>query len=553
MNADLATRLAGIPGGPVNKLKQKDLIVLAEALGVPYKIKGPGKQSVPEIKAILKATLESAGFGFKEEFQKFITYRPGNGKTAPAKTSADKVLQDNLQSKSDEVPASGAHKKLLEGEGKSDPPPQYKRLGGGPKKEEDREVKEDEVGGDGSEDERSSQLSSVPAGTQMSDTGSPKKGPKAAPETDGLPIVVHFKGPENTDNREVWLPPSERSQISVLQAEDDSGGFTTSLKKLLPLALSHNSPIKKDGKAKLAIIGPLGGRLNLGTVDQFDDDRFPETLALIGVDQYKLRKDPAGLVCSVFWEPKNAVAATGNRELAQKPHEPHAAFDLMLMGPESKPLEIAKARETARAALEDAEEQPMVRYLRKKLNGPARKGPAINKIGDMLQRHKRLAEAMKWVKENWSNGPNKYCIPDDDDSAFKGMTFKAEHVQAAMRIRHTTANTDDKLFRYQRLRDDHTHKAEAYVEDGLHKALFDGMSIKEWDEYFDRAKVAKEAEEQKAAREEERKRKRAREEKGEKKEKDRKKKKKKHIDAEEGEDRPRAGSSRHRSDSLDGE
>lgn len=62
-------------------------------------------------------------------------------------------------------------------------------------------------------------------------------------------VGVLFQGSEP---REVWIPPSQRSQITVLKAADDSG-YYTDLKTLLPLVLDKDSPIKSI--FSLSIIG----------------------------------------------------------------------------------------------------------------------------------------------------------------------------------------------------------------------------------------------------------------------------------------------------------
>ncbi|KAJ6562728.1 hypothetical protein DFH09DRAFT_1082687 [Mycena vulgaris] len=549
--ASISERLAGIQPGPISKLTLKPLLIIAEALGITIATKGPNKKTVPEIKIILNGALRAPEFAANEEFQKFVTYTRRPGSAAPVQNSADKARNDVLQSKSDQGPATGAHKKLLDNMGKTDPPPQFKPLGGGVKKE-DKDVFD-------SDDEKSSVLSSAGTGTrnedQTSNVGTPKKDGNTfniAPETNDtdLPIIVQFKGP--TTLREVWIPPTERSQISVIKATDDSGGYSTSLKKLLPFALGHDSPVKKSGKAKLAIIGPLGGHLNLGVVDDFADGGFPENLKLVHVDQYKLAVHPAGLVCSVMWEPKTE----GNNTVSQSQLQSGA---VNLTGPESKPLEVAQERLAAKTATEDAKKAPIVGFLRTELKGPARKRPTVRIIGEMLDRHKSYSDAVVWAKAHWSDGPNKFRVPENHDSIFKGMAFKTEDIQAAVRVKHTTANSDDKLFRSERLQDDATGKAEAYVEEGKHKKVFDGMSVKGWDMYLKKAKEDKEAEERSRAREEakeqERKRKRRREgregREGETKE-ERKERKRRRRAAEEAdaEDVYGAGPSRRRGGSI---
>ncbi|KAJ6591011.1 hypothetical protein DFH09DRAFT_1358399 [Mycena vulgaris] len=75
-------------------------------------------------------------FAANEEFQKFPTYTRRPGSAGPVQNSADKARNDVLQSKSDQGPATGAHKKLLNNMDKSDPPSQFKHLGSGMKKED---------------------------------------------------------------------------------------------------------------------------------------------------------------------------------------------------------------------------------------------------------------------------------------------------------------------------------------------------------------------------------------------------------------------------------
>ncbi|KAJ7795375.1 hypothetical protein B0H13DRAFT_2393065 [Mycena leptocephala] len=247
-----------------------------------------------------------------EAYQKFIVYP--RGKHAPVKTSLDKRLEDDLLGKSDAVPASGANKKLVAAGIKTDPPPQYKPLGGGIKGS-----KQDEP--DLSEDDRSSPpttssvsgFDDVPKPSEEElvlfnpeepDDNDTRTRNGDDQDTEDLPIIIKFNG---DDPREVWLAPAQRSQISVTKTEDNTGtSYLTSLKHLLPIAIGELSPIKKDAKGKIGISGPAtGGRVNLGTVDQFTLGPLPPILDL-HINDYSLNRVPHGLLCDIFYEAARA-------------------------------------------------------------------------------------------------------------------------------------------------------------------------------------------------------------------------------------------------------
>ncbi|KAJ6580559.1 hypothetical protein DFH09DRAFT_1076808 [Mycena vulgaris] len=89
--------------------------------------------AVPDVKVILNGALSAPEFAANEEFQKFSTYTRRPGSAAHVQNSADKARNDVASRIKDQ---RQAHKKLLDNMGKSDPPPQFKHLGGGMKKED---------------------------------------------------------------------------------------------------------------------------------------------------------------------------------------------------------------------------------------------------------------------------------------------------------------------------------------------------------------------------------------------------------------------------------
>ncbi|KAJ7717883.1 hypothetical protein B0H16DRAFT_1740340 [Mycena metata] len=549
LTPELKARLAEIKGGRIGLLTREPLLVLAEALGVSFEATGKNKTNVPDLKKrVTEALLNNPSLAMAEDFQKFVFYPRGTGASAVTKNSPDKASADSAQNTADQGPATGAHKKLLENVSNTAPPPQYRPLVVGTKAEvvmekfansdESRSTSSlgnafDNIGGEdfGGEEAIDDILGEDVEGGNgddghMGDPATPindEKGVAQAVKTrleiDDIPIVVQFQGPER---REVWIPKSQRSQISLIQAPDASGYFA-SLKQLLPVALAQDSPLKKDSKARLTIIGPLGARLKLGTVDQFDGENVPEALELNTVNQYKLKPIEGGLLCDVFYEPKDTstefsahTSGGGGGGVVSD-----GASGLQnLLGPESKPLELAQQRAAARIAQDDEQDDPFVRFLRGILKGPAKKRPVLTKIKEMKARYRERIDATKDMKERWGDGAN-FLVPEDNTTGFAGYRFQTKQIQLALRINHTTAHNDDKLFRYTTLRDDHTGKAEAYVEEDQHAKLFDSMSVADWRKYFEDAKRDKERSDRREAEQEDRKRKRKEEKSAEKKEKKR--------------------------------
>ncbi|KAJ7669427.1 hypothetical protein DFH06DRAFT_1375769 [Mycena polygramma] len=506
MDPDVAALLAQIKAGPISKLTKPHLLIVAKALGIEVRTQGPDKIGVPDIKILINEALKAPEYAQREEFQKFVIYPRGSGSAATVKNSVDKAAADALLSKLPEGPPTGAHDKLLKGNGKSDPAPQFKRIGNGnaessaPKKKEQQDDQESKSSEDSSPLSSDAEKEVGNSEDEISKAGKlviGKQKAEAATNTDEMNLIVHFKGPD-AQPKEVWLVPSQRSQVQVVKAADNS--YYTSLKTLLPLALDQESPIKKDRRAKLAITGPLGGHLPLGTVGDFENGGVPERLQLGAIDQYKLKETPAGLLCDIFFEPKESLEDTKVEA---------AGVTGNLTGPESKPLEVAQERRTANDAKADAEDTPLVRFLRAKLEGPARKRPTLTKIGLMKARFLELKAATEKAKEAWGEGANFRV--SNDSPEFAGAHFKTQDILLAMRIMHTTAHNDKKLFKYARVSDDHTGKADAYVSDDKHCARFDNMTVNEWNTYLDNKKQEKEAEERDEARKQEKKRKRQQE------------------------------------------
>ncbi|KAJ7024732.1 hypothetical protein C8F04DRAFT_1301696 [Mycena alexandri] len=503
MDNNTANELAAVKGGPINSLKEPALLVVAKALRIEIKTSGPDKQLIPEIKVVLNAALRNPAFAQREDLQKFIIYP--RGIAVAVKNSADKVSEDGVAP--GPTALTGAHKKLIGSEATSDPPGQQKILSKGMKKVPASSASEP------SEDEGSEPSSPLtsdaghkPQDDKVPNTESPEDdGNGENPEVPDVEIIVQFQG---TDPREVWTPPSQRPKISVVKTADNT--YSALLKTLIPVALAQDSPIKKDGKAKLAITGPLGGRLNLGTIDEFDDGGVPETLQLGTLDEYKLKQIPAGLVCNIFWEPKSTVKTEANNNA-------DGIISTELFAPESKPLEFAQQRHAANIAAADAADDPFTSYLQTKLGGPVRPRAILKTIGPMKARYLELTTTMSDLKVEWGDGAN-FRVTDDHQGAFKGFKFQTSTVQTALHIGHTTTDNDDKLFRYQHIHDDHTNKAQEYVESDKHKALFDPISSTQFTNYIKERKAEKAAEERRELKEQDKKRRRE-EEKSEKQEK----------------------------------
>ncbi|KAJ7691420.1 hypothetical protein B0H17DRAFT_1286359 [Mycena rosella] len=556
MDSELAARLADIKPGPITALTKEPLLVIAEALAIPVVKTGPDKTKVPQLKALINKALAQPDFVYKDHFQKFLIYNRSRGPTP--KTSADKAQQDGLQDKSDEKePTTAAHKKLLEGTFTTDPDPQYRRLGSEAKKQEEgledpgspnQSASSDSESELSSLDSRGSSrpkvkkpkakkkaqskddVGSPKTDDEISKVGSPSKG-ESASETDRLPIIVKFNG---SNPREVWIAPTERPEVSITKMEETTGSgpslaksnaYFASLKKLLPLAIARDSPIKKDQRGKIGIVGATGGHLNLGTVEQFTTGPLPSVLNL-SVDQYKLRQIPEGLLCDVFYDP-NQTSAEAQQAIAATQSTGSLPF-----GPQSRPLDVARERAASNQAAKDAEELPLIRFLRTILAGPALPRPAVSTVGEMLTRYLQATNVLKRLKETWSDGPNSFRVPEDyeDDqfSRFRGFKFGTSEVLKALRIGHTTHNNDSRLFRLARLRDDSTGRAEEWVDKPGTEKLdkkFGAMSIKEWESYLDKKKEKGKEEEKRQAKDALKKRKR---EKGKEPEPERERKVKKH-------------------------
>ncbi|KAJ7247753.1 hypothetical protein C8J57DRAFT_1724413 [Mycena rebaudengoi] len=456
--------LDDLKAGSIHSLNKKELQTIVIALGVLTLTDLSKRENTRDKlreyidKALLKPEVASDA-----RFQKFIVHR--FQKAALNENSADKTVNDLRQGKED-LPATGANKKLLEVDSKSDPPPQFAKLGGS--------------GAVLSDDDESVLSSSHSSPTPDVDdkvderpvtpTKSPLKEGSLQDSGDPcLPIGVRFLGP---NPREVWINANE---LEV--TKNVAGNYVTSFKKLLPMAISRDSPLKGNGKAKISVTGKSGGHISLGPISQFVEGPLPQVLDIPVVDECRLRLADGGMTleADVFWS--DSSTGTVPNPFSQ-------------LGPDTKPLEVARARAAvAKAEINDDDDElqsgdEFILFLRQELNAREKPYPQLNTIGQMVERYRALLAAMKTCDEKYDR-PSKggFRIPDDHpNERFRGRQFLKNHIQQALHIRHAIAGKDAKYFKHDVIKCDPA--AVIWVGESKGGSTFKDLSPKEWLEHL---------------------------------------------------------------------
>ncbi|KAF7333802.1 hypothetical protein MVEN_02337000 [Mycena venus] len=493
-----------IKGGSVSTLNKAELFSIAKELKLP--LPDDPKDIVGKVlKAKVSTALKSPQFANDPRFQKFKSYRPQTTGGAAIKNSADKDKLDLAASQKQDAAPSGAHGKLLQKAVKSDPAPQFRLLG----------VTKPDTGTDHVDTASESSLSPVPS-LSSDEKDQPNKplsqaavNPLASyalvqkDEVEyGLPISVEFQG---VDSQTVWISPFHRDSIPVFKAED--GTFSTSLKKLLPLALTQISPVKGDRYTKISVALDRGGTLILGTTHDFRNGNFPDFLALAEADYCQLHREPKKLHCHFLLRPGKPLSV--NPGLSSK----------------IKPLELARSRPKATTPTkrkrhvpgvdsdqehdwaDNENDKSFLDFMNEFLGGRQGGYPQGDEIGTRLERWSDRERVIEYCDENYKmTGKGKpYRIPAEvknhENEAYHqyaGRPFTKKCITLALGVGNGTVTADRKLFTNPDIPCD--ADAERWVKGELDnkvahdralKAKFDKMSARQWEDHVLEAKKAK--------------------------------------------------------------
>ncbi|KAJ7760841.1 hypothetical protein DFH07DRAFT_815952 [Mycena maculata] len=525
--------LEQIKGGSLSNLHKGELLSVAKALGISMPAK-PGDVMKPELLLSVKASL---GASSDVRFLKFKVHRPDTTGGAALKNSADKAKEDSEASAKKEAP-SGASQKLLALDAKTDPPAQHQRLGSNPKASEVHNSKANEEElvnsdassplsddrdfiGTASSPEREDPV--VPSDTvdglnPTNDTMGAIPSNQALLKMDECPIVIAFQG---YDRREIWILPAQRGNISVHKTPE--GVYISSWKALIPRALVQFSPAKGSGSVKISVNGPTGNPLPLGTIDDFMKGNLPPVLSLKEADTCTLIQKGSLLICEVS-------LGTGK----SLPADTVKGDDTAFMG-DVKPLEVAKARRRvpvkagkkprnfADSDEDDHKDDPefldfLGAMLATKKIGYGR---SLKTAGEMRERWIDLETATAKCDADFASsirGTAAYRVPasyadhiNPEYHRFTNRGFNKREIELALKIGHTIAGEDRKLFKSPLLKDD--PEAQRWVdgdEDLDEKVIreFDRMSRKQFLERLDKSHEDAQNARAKAAKVEEKKRKR---------------------------------------------
>ncbi|KAJ6485062.1 hypothetical protein C8R47DRAFT_1217105 [Mycena vitilis] len=520
---DLPT-LEEIKGGSVNGLVKKSLLRVALDLQIIQPDAINNKKSVGELKSAINEALKTPAFSSDVRFHKFTVHRPATTGGAAIKKSLDKEKDDAAAGKQDILP-TGAHQKLLSGENNSDPPARHKHLKTTQQDKKPGEEPSKKADAKAGQEGHASDSSPLSSGAE-DDAIKPSSIPPAEPnvfhrEVSELPIKVNFLG-IGTPSREVWILPSQRAKISVVK--DANGKHTTSVKKLVPAALTQFSPAKGEGEYRLRINGSTGNPYTLGTMHQFLSGQFDEVLELIEADTCRLDPDPSGvLVCDLILEARSSSNPAASAiqphmkplELAQARGKSESKA-----GPKSRAKGGRKARGKVPADSDDNEEwpdnstdQPFLDFLCRELEGKEDGYPDLKNVGEMRGRYLTFTGAVKYLNENWKSTTRgiPWRVPGDykdNDVAevrqYANRPFKKADLELALDVAKTIASRDRDVFEHPDLVYDPVLKRWAAGDDegidSADKRRFAAMTRSNFFKHLEECKADKLAEDAERAR-----------------------------------------------------
>ncbi|KAJ7868422.1 hypothetical protein B0H13DRAFT_2351446 [Mycena leptocephala] len=459
-----------IKGGPINSSRTvKELVGIASAMGISTA--GPKKDLLGRVQEKLSSDKTLAE---KAEFLKFSIY--------PA--------QDAVEAKAN-LPATGAHRKLLKSEATSDPPPKFDRLTGPKDKNNDKAGV--------------AALSSSPSPKPEFDEkdekepNTPRKeGRKVIVPSTPKQICVAFGG---TNPREFTIESSMRVPLTVENQEGATSPFdSASLKAVLAeVHAKMDTPMKPKTKVyRGGLLNPQAASIKLGSVEEIMADKSDQ-IAIPSVNKYKLEPFQGMLLCKLF------LVDGDDTEETKEPKHPTTLVD-----GSSKPLDVAQNRAAEAAELYPSKESAFISFLREILGGPENPRPAADSARDVRDRFYAVNDAVALLKSmGWKKlAGTKFrtvwtiillnialLIPlaAYEDSLYnmefdyKGYVFTKEHVLKAMRVGHAAAGTDTQMMALVH----HCADASAWVkspDDEILGAKFNDMKNGALKKYLEAAK-----------------------------------------------------------------
>ncbi|KAL0959383.1 hypothetical protein HGRIS_014635 [Hohenbuehelia grisea] len=452
------------------------------------------KEQIKSIKAHLAAHPELAG---DPRFQLLF---PRNG-AAPKmkKRSADKASEAATAAELDaDKPPTGANKALLQAKVTVDPPPQFAPVGR-PSNNAARQpspltlgnVLRDAVNAhqDSSSPEphsaaKAREDSAPPTTPIFSDDDNESNGNMTdkqhiTPPLPGLNsflrpadlcgaygghIIVELHDYHNTalPAEEIWIADPATEVFERINT-DGNTEVIAHLSQLIPEALQQNTPTKKrSGRVWRPGVNTATNRVSIGTVASICAGKLPDILRINEVNTYPLHlRADCRLVCNMFLDRSDEVDSTiplKAFEVSEDPFPPLEGLEAL------SPCQVphiplpSLATTTSMAAVSGPvapADDAFIVYLRGILGGPARQWPKAETAGQVYDRYMahRRAEIKLRDELKWGRNMGGYEIPAGKEfEPYGSRTFTRTHLSQAMRIGHTIASTDKKLFEDKKLR-----------------------------------------------------------------------------------------------------
>ncbi|KAF7317595.1 hypothetical protein MKEN_00846600 [Mycena kentingensis (nom. inval.)] len=464
--------LDSIKSQPLRSLNLDQLRAVAVALEIPDATIGGLLKT--DLLAQVTRCFQAPGFS-NADLERFVASRPATSVKLP-RTSATKDTEDEEQDKTD-VLATGAHKKMLEDNRKSDPPALTKRLSGSTGIAKNKTEKSKHAADSDDDADADAELSSLPPLTPRTNEED-EADDEETTNVDAIPDSEHskvsivvdmsrkaafvfFLSPRSTyfNNAvkatvfievpdanisgsgtasiiEIHIPAQEMvGKLTVLH--DGKGKFTTTWKPLIQMVLARMSPLKgrwNDYKIKLAGVGA-----SVATIGEASQDKFPPFMDLPAANRCTLGTDADGLCASfTLKQPENEI-----------PNGEPIPFSLASASLKADTLTVNGKQAPTTAAAEDAPSDLIIQ-LRESLNAPKTGFGASKKMSEFLSRFNAVKGAIEYAeahfKNSTANGP-PFILPNDN---FKygvcaGATFTRRDIEVACHVGHTVAKTDRDL------------------------------------------------------------------------------------------------------------
>ncbi|KAF7333342.1 hypothetical protein MVEN_02349500 [Mycena venus] len=428
---------------PLHKKLHAELKLIAAAMDLPADLKRD-----PLLRSIQQQMKKVPQLADDSRFTPLFGHR--TPLAAGGKTSADKAVEEDIESGKVQKAPTGALKELLLKDVKTDPPAQFAKLGGGGRLKSG----DSSAANGGGADDNSESSDSEEVVRSENNTPEPEITPEdvAKKQTYSADVQVNFLDERNhaTTIRQVVV---DKFPVVLSTAGDGTRKYSTLLSELIPAAIHNDSPIKeRSGRMYRSNIRNDPQHHHIGKIDALLAGTA-SALRSNQMNEYTLRSSDGSLFCDIWWEQPledtgSAVPGAVEPKLPAVPKFTGAASDV--------PLDIANSRAANDPMHKNADPalrttfaewvHGVIKAAIPDIPGWKESWVRCTFAGQMLDRHLKQEAVFEFLADSkWSGTRGGYVVPKG--LTYAGVAFKKEFLlEEILNIRPSSTSEIDSYF-----------------------------------------------------------------------------------------------------------